>query len=78
MPGVVKTLYLPETMAAWPWPRAINPYYEEVKAASNAWFKSFKPFTPESQRAFDKCDFCSWKLQFINHLHSNLDVRQVA
>ncbi|PCH36903.1 terpenoid synthase [Wolfiporia cocos MD-104 SS10] len=44
-------------MADWPWPRAINPLYEEVKAESDAWFKSFKPFTRESQLAFDKCDF---------------------
>ncbi|KDR69691.1 hypothetical protein GALMADRAFT_1352301 [Galerina marginata CBS 339.88] len=50
-------LYLPETMVDWPWPRAINPHYEEVKAASNAWFQSFKPFTTQSQLAFNKCDF---------------------
>ena len=52
-----KFLYLPDTMAEWPWPRMINPYYEEVTLESNAWFKSFKPFTPESQYAYDKCDF---------------------
>nr|AQH32583.1 terpenoid synthase [Polyporus brumalis] len=50
-------LYLPDTMANWPWPRKINPYYEEVTAESNAWFKTFKAFTPESQYAYDKCDF---------------------
>ncbi|KAF8484312.1 terpenoid synthase [Gautieria morchelliformis] len=50
-------LYLPDTMANWPWPRAINPNYEEVKAQSNAWFQSFNAFSPRSQRAFDKCDF---------------------
>ena len=50
-------LYLPDTMANWPWPRRINPYYEEVTAESGAWFKSFKLFTPESQYAYDKCDF---------------------
>ena len=52
-----KYLYLPDTMANWPWPRKINPYYEEVTVESNAWFKSFKFFTPESQYAYDKCDF---------------------
>lgn len=50
-------LYLPETMANWPWPRAINPHYEQIKAESNAWFYSFKAFTPKSLYAFDKCDF---------------------
>ena len=49
-------LYLPNTLAAWPWPRKINPFYEEVAAESNAWLKSFRPFTPESQYAYDKCD----------------------
>ena len=49
-------LYLPNTMVEWPWPRKISPYYEEVTAESNAWLKSFKPFTPASQYAFDKCD----------------------
>ncbi|KZT23360.1 terpenoid synthase [Neolentinus lepideus HHB14362 ss-1] len=53
----VKMLYLPETMSNWPWPRAINPRYEEVSAQSNAWFHSFKAFTQRSQDAFDKCDF---------------------
>lgn len=56
-PQLPRVLYLPDTMVNWPWPRAINPHYEEVKAASNAWFEGFKPFTPESQMAFNKCDF---------------------
>ena len=49
-------LYLPDTMNAWPWPRKFNPYYEDVTAEASAWLKSFKPFTLESQYAFDKCD----------------------
>ncbi|TCD63220.1 terpene cyclase [Steccherinum ochraceum] len=52
-----KMLYLPDTLVNWPWPRAINPHHEEVKAASNAWFHSFNAFNPKSQYAFDKCDF---------------------
>ncbi|CCL98631.1 uncharacterized protein FIBRA_00633 [Fibroporia radiculosa] len=58
MPDTTKILRLPETMASWPWLRMINPHYEEVKTESNSWFKTFKAFTSESQRAFDKCDFC--------------------
>ncbi|KAF8904746.1 isoprenoid synthase domain-containing protein [Gymnopilus junonius] len=58
MPSVQqKMLYLPETMADWPWPRAINPHYEEISAESNAWFHSFKAFSKKSQVAFDLCDF---------------------
>ena len=50
-------LYLPDTMAAWPWPRKFNPFYEDVATESNLWFKSFSPLTPESQYGFDKCNF---------------------
>ena len=50
-------LYIPDTMDAWPWPRKMNPYYLQVTAESDAWLKSLKPFTPESQYAFDKGDF---------------------
>ncbi|KAI0695236.1 isoprenoid synthase domain-containing protein [Cytidiella melzeri] len=62
-------LYLPETMKNWPWPRAINPYYEEVTRESNAWFKSFKPFNERSQYAYDKCDF--------EHLRTGIDLMNV-
>ncbi|KAK0184329.1 hypothetical protein F5146DRAFT_1125739, partial [Armillaria mellea] len=40
---------LPNTLTYWPWPRRINPHHEEVKAASEAWFRSFKAFGPKSQ-----------------------------
>ncbi|KAK0443679.1 terpenoid synthase [Desarmillaria tabescens] len=48
---------LPDTLTYWPWTRRINPHYEEVKAASQAWFRSFRAFGPEAQLAFDRCDF---------------------
>ncbi len=41
---------IPDTLTYWPWPRKINPHYEEVKAASDAWFRSFKAFGPKAQR----------------------------
>ena len=50
-------IYLPKTMEDWPWKRAINPFYEEVKAQSNDWLYTFNPFNERSQLAFDKCDF---------------------
>ncbi|CCM04069.1 uncharacterized protein FIBRA_06228 [Fibroporia radiculosa] len=82
MPEPIKMLYLPETMANWPWPRMINPYYEEVKAASNAWFRSFNAFKPESQRAFDKCDFCrlaslAYPWSRKEHLRTGCDLMNV-
>lgn len=51
-----RTLYLPKTMESWPWPRVINPHYEEVSALSTAWIRSFQAFTPQSQYAFDQID----------------------
>lgn len=51
-----KVFYLPDTMANWPWPRAINPHYEAVKIETDAWFCSFKSVDSESLKAFDKCN----------------------
>ncbi|KZT64788.1 terpenoid synthase [Daedalea quercina L-15889] len=67
--GAPGTFYIPETMANWPWQRAINPHYEEMKEASNAWLKNFKPFNEKSQIAFDKCDF--------EHLRTGCDLMNV-
>ncbi|KAJ3560893.1 hypothetical protein NP233_g10539 [Leucocoprinus birnbaumii] len=52
-----RSLRIPRTLAAWPWPRAINANYLEVKAESSAWLENFKPFTPKAQTSFNKCDF---------------------
>ncbi|PCH42443.1 hypothetical protein WOLCODRAFT_51150, partial [Wolfiporia cocos MD-104 SS10] len=52
-----QVFYIPDVVANWPWPRTINPHYEEVKAEADAWLKSFQPFTSASQRAFDNCNF---------------------
>ncbi|EJD04757.1 terpenoid synthase [Fomitiporia mediterranea MF3/22] len=57
MSNEAKLLSFPDTLANWPWKRAINPYYEEVKAESDAWFRNFKAFSPRSQYAFEKCNF---------------------
>ncbi|THH04989.1 hypothetical protein EW146_g10021 [Bondarzewia mesenterica] len=46
-----------DVLANWPWPRSLNPLYEEVKAESSAWVASFKPFNAKAQDAFDRCDF---------------------
>jgi hypothetical protein len=50
-------IYLPDSFANWPWPRTINPLYEEVSAESNNWLRGFGAFTAGSQKAFDKSDF---------------------
>ncbi|KAG6359029.1 hypothetical protein INS49_012549 [Diaporthe citri] len=54
-PGTV--LRIPDTLASWPWPRAINPHYEDCKRESSAWAKGFHAFGPNAQTAFNKCDF---------------------
>ncbi|TCD66576.1 terpene cyclase [Steccherinum ochraceum] len=50
-------LYIPDTLADWPWRRAINPHYQEVKEEATAWFHSFEALSPQSQKAFDKGNF---------------------
>jgi len=53
----IQMMYLPDTMANWPWPRAISPHHEEVKAESDVWFESFKAHNPRSQLATNKAKF---------------------
>ncbi|KAF8884393.1 terpenoid synthase [Infundibulicybe gibba] len=48
---------IPDTLRNWPWSRHINPHYSVCKTETVAWFKEFKAFSPESQDAFDNCDF---------------------
>jgi hypothetical protein len=48
----------PDVMADWPWRRRISPYFEEVRAESMAWFRTFNTFGPKAQRIFEECNFC--------------------
>ncbi|CAA7261880.1 unnamed protein product [Cyclocybe aegerita] len=61
MPGsanwTADRFYIPDTLANWPWPRAINPAYEECKAASAAWCEKYGAFSARAQKAFNLCDF---------------------
>src|SRR6267154_6164661 len=51
-----KKIFIPNTLARWPWPRRLNQYYPEVKAETFAWVASFKVFGPEAQQTFHRCD----------------------
>ncbi|KAJ3514441.1 hypothetical protein NLJ89_g2384 [Agrocybe chaxingu] len=51
------TIYIPDTLRNWPWPREINPHYEECKRESAAWVEKFGAFSAKAQKAFNKCDF---------------------
>ena len=50
-------VFIPNTLARWPWPRRINPHYATVKKESAAWTASFGAFSPKAQHAFNRCDF---------------------
>ncbi|KAG6828506.1 hypothetical protein H0H87_001762 [Tephrocybe sp. NHM501043] len=54
-PTTRNILTLPYTLTNWPWKRAINPLYEEVKKESSAWVKSLK-VSSHTQKAIDVCD----------------------
>jgi hypothetical protein len=58
---------LPDALSSWPWPRRINPSYDEVKAEADAWIHSMKAFDAKAQRAFDKCDFGSYRSLQLSH-----------
>jgi len=48
--------YLPDLLSQWPWPRVLNPHYEECKRESEAWLRSFEALDPKSQNLFDRCN----------------------
>jgi hypothetical protein len=50
-------LCLPDPLAQWPWERELNPHYEQVKPASEAWVRSFQFLDVKSQKSFDRCKF---------------------
>ncbi|KAI0060237.1 terpenoid synthase [Artomyces pyxidatus] len=49
---------LPDVLAGWPWPRVINPYYDEVRIECDRWVHSLHALGPESQEAFHRWDLC--------------------
>ncbi|KAI0795580.1 terpenoid synthase [Abortiporus biennis] len=49
--------HLPDILRNWPWPRRINPFYEECKKESEEWCEAFKAFSPKAQAAFNLCNF---------------------
>ncbi|KAH8886432.1 terpenoid synthase [Thozetella sp. PMI_491] len=55
--SINQVLYIPDTLASWPWPRACNPNYEICKQESSVWLESFHAFSPKAQKAFNRCDF---------------------
>ena len=59
---MAKTFRLPETMARWPLPRRLNPYYGEVSEDSADWLRSFRGFSPAAQTAFDRCNFGKYRV----------------
>jgi len=54
----VETLiHIPDVLRNWPWPRDLNPYFEQCRAESDGWIRSFNVFSPQAQTAFNKCEF---------------------
>lgn len=48
---------LPDPLVQWLWKRELNPYFEQVKPASEAWVHSFQFLDAKSQNSFDRCNF---------------------
>jgi len=71
--------YIPDILENWKWPRVINPHFQEVKAASAAWARSFGAFSPKAQDAYDRCDFnllasLAYPLHNKAHLRTGCDL----
>ncbi|KAK0624077.1 terpenoid synthase [Immersiella caudata] len=52
-----KSVKVPDFLRNWPWKRQLSKHYEEAKAESVEWVDGFRAFDPESQDAFNRCDF---------------------
>ncbi|KAI1498321.1 terpenoid synthase [Biscogniauxia marginata] len=50
-------IQIPDFEANWMWHRRMNPHVNEIRQKCLEWAASFGAFTPEAQKAFDKCDF---------------------
>ncbi|KAF8122312.1 terpenoid synthase [Boletus edulis] len=49
-------VFIPRTLARWPWPRRISQHYPVVKESAD-WAASFRAFSPNAQQAFDRGAF---------------------
>jgi hypothetical protein len=61
--------YIPKMLESWKWPRHINPHHDEVRAEASAWIKSFKALRPQTQEAFDLCDFSKSRYFHSDQVH---------
>ncbi|KAJ7218669.1 isoprenoid synthase domain-containing protein, partial [Mycena pura] len=52
-----RVYHLPDTLCSWPWQPQTNPHYRAAQAESVAWLESFRPFTTDTQSAFNGYDF---------------------
>ncbi|KAJ7621510.1 terpenoid synthase [Mycena polygramma] len=56
IPTMSLAIRLPDILANWPWPRALNPNYADCRLESQEWSSKFRVFSTAQQRAFDLCD----------------------
>jgi hypothetical protein len=54
---IAPKILLPDFEANWMWPRRVNPHTPDIKQECLEWVATFGAFTPEAQKAFDKCNF---------------------
>ena len=54
---VGQTYNLPDPLSDWPWEDPVNEHYEEAKAESASWVKSFAYLSPEAEVEFERAEF---------------------
>jgi hypothetical protein len=52
-----ETLYTPDTLKNWPWPRTINPHLDQISQESKEWFLKFNALSEKSQQNLCRGDF---------------------
>ena len=47
---------IPDIFEGWRWKTSRNPHYEEARAESLAWFRSFEDFYRDNRDSIEGCD----------------------
>ena len=50
-------VFIPNTLARWPWTRRVNPHHAVATKESEAWVMSLGAFSPKAQHAFNRGKF---------------------
>ena len=60
-------VFIPNTLARWPWTRCVNPHHAVATKESEAWVMSLGAFSPKAQHAFNRAKFSKASPPTLTH-----------